>query len=51
MDPSLDRAAAVGVLERARAVLADDSDVHHVALELAGDDADPVVPAPVVPDE
>ena len=45
VDPSLDRDAAVGVLARVRAVLADDFDVHHVALELAsGDDERPVVP-------
>ncbi len=45
VDPALDRAAAVGVLARVRAVLADDVDVHHVALELAsGDDERPVVP-------
>ena len=45
VDPALNRTAAIGVLARVRAVLADDFDVHYVALELAsGDDEHPVVP-------
>ena len=47
LDPALDRAAAAAVIERVRAVLADDFGVHHVALELAPADDD----RPVVPDE
>lgn len=45
VDPSLDRAAAVAVLDRVRGVLTGDFDVHHVTLELAhGTGESPVVP-------